>query len=328
MYAEYIWIDGNSRLRSKTRILPYGDLPDWDYDGSSTNQATSGNSEVVLKPCATFKDPFRTNGALVLCATYDQDGCPLTTNYRDWAVNIFNTNLEAEPWYGIEQEYFLLDNTTNLPIGSSETDVQGQYYCSVGSKNAIGRHIAETHMQCCLYAGISISGINAEVAPSQWEYQVGPCIGIAAADQLWVARYILERLTESYGVHICLDPKPFPQWNGSGCHTNFSTKQMREENGIDEIYKAIDFLSKNHEEHMCVYGEDNAKRLTGIHETSSMSSFSCGIANRNASVRINHKTIKDGHGYFEDRRPSANMNPYLVTAKLFETIECNCGYTV
>jgi glutamine synthetase len=321
MYAEYIWIDGNSRLRSKTRVLPHGDLPDWDYDGSSTNQATSSNSEIVLKPCAVFKDPFRTNGSLVLCATYDQNGQPLASNFRDWAVKIFNKELEAEPWYGLEQEYFLMDSTTNLPLGSSENSRQGQYYCSVGSKNAFGRYITETHMDYCLKAGITISGMNSEVAPGQWEYQIGPCIGIVAADQLWVARYILERLTETAGVYICLSPKPFTQWNGSGCHTNVSTKKMRDENGMDEIHRAIEELSKKHDGHMCVYGIGNEKRLTGLHETSSMDKFTWGIANRNASIRINHKTVKDGCGYFEDRRPSANMNPYLVTAKIFETIQ-------
>ena len=320
MYAEYIWIDGNSRLRSKTRIVTPGDFPEWDYDGSSTNQATSLNSEIVLKPCAVFKDPFRSNGSLVLCATYDQNGHPLATNYRDWAVDIFNANLEEEPWYGIEQEYFLMDSTTNLPLGASENSRQGQYYCSVGSKNAFGRHIAEMHMQYCMYAGITVSGINAEVAPGQWEYQIGPCIGITASDQLWVARYILERITELGGVYICLSPKPFPQWNGSGCHTNVSTKKMREENGIVEIYRAVNALSITHEEHMNVYGVGNEKRMTGLHETSSMTSFSHGTSNRSASIRINHKTVKEGCGYFEDRRPSANMNPYLVTAKILETI--------
>ena len=179
-------------------------------------------------------------------------------------------------------------------------------------------------MMDCIYAGINISGINAEVAPGQWEYQIGPCTGIEAGDQLWVARYIFEKITEKYDVYISLDPKPLiGDWNGSGCHTNFSTKKMRDELGIIEINNAIRLLSMNHAEHIAVYGEGNEKRLSGKHETSSYHNFTSGIADRTASIRIGNKTVSQGFGYFEDRRPSSNMNPYLVTAKMFETICLN-----
>lgn len=328
-FVEYIWLGGNNELRSKTRVLykpinGLSDIPDWDYDGSSTNQADGTNSEVILKPCAIYNDPYRSDSSyLCLCGTYRKDGTPLPNNHRDWAVNIFNTNLSEEPWFGIEQEYFLFDIDTNLPLGLTKSDMgkQGQYYCSVGKKNAFGRKIAEEHMMDCIYAGINISGINSEVAPGQWEYQVGPCTGIEAADQLWVARYIFERISEKYGVYVCLDPKPLVgDWNGSGCHTNFSTKKMRGEFGIIEINNAIFRLSTKHAQHIAVYGEGNEARLSGKHETSSYHKFTSGIADRTASLRIGNKTVAEGCGYFEDRRPSSNMNPYLVTAKMFETI--------
>lgn len=332
--AEYIWLGGENELRSKTRVviinssINLSQFPDWDYDGSSTKQADGANSEVILKPCAIYKDPFRKletesgycKSYLVLCATYRNDGTPLPNNYRDSAVKIFNNGLDQEPWFGLEQEYFLFDNKTNFPVGFGTDVVQGQYYCSVGSKNAFCRNVAEQHMMACLYAGINISGINAEVAPGQWEYQVGPCIGIQAADQLWTARYILERITEEHGLHVVLDPKPFTYLNGSGCHTNFSTKKMREESGLYEIYNAIKLLKLKHEEHMEVYGKGNDMRLTGKHETSGYNTFTSGQADRGASIRIGNRTINEGCGYFEDRRPASNMNPYLVTAKIFETI--------
>ena len=320
--AEYVWLGGDNELRSKTRILEQTEYPpDWDYDGSSTKQADGAYSEVILKPCAIYKDPFRgENDILVLCSTYRPDGTPLSNNHRDWAKRVFDTKPDEEPWYGLEQEYFLFDVNTNLPIGFNAYGEQGQYYCSVGYLNAHGRGIVEEHMQACLQAGINISGVNAEVAPGQWEYQVGPCTGIDSADQLWMARYILERVSEKFGVYVCLYPKPLNgDWNGSGCHTNYSTKKMREPGGLNEIYEAIDRLRENHEEHMEVYGKDNELRLTGKHETSSFHKFSSGIANRNASIRIGNKTVNDGFGYFEDRRPSSNMDPYLVTAKIFET---------
>jgi glutamine synthetase len=337
--AEYIWLGGENELRSKVRVLTnhnitqnvqiqLSDIPDWDYDGSSTKQADGANSEVILKPCAIYKDPFRKDtenmcySYLVLCSTYRNDGTPLPNNFRDAAVKTFDKNRNEVPWFGLEQEYFLFDNATNLPVGITDINkvTQGQYYCSAGSRNTFCRSVAEEHMMACLYAGINISGINAEVAPGQWEYQVGPCTGIAAADQLWTARYIMERITEKYGVYVVLDPKPFDNMNGSGCHTNFSTKTMRSENGLAEIHKAIELLKTKHEEHMEVYGKDNEMRLTGKHETSGFHHFTHGQADRGASIRIGNKTVNDGCGYFEDRRPSSNMEPYLVTAKIFETV--------
>lgn len=325
--AEYVWIGGNDELRSKTRVLPEShkidlvNLPLWDYDGSSTNQATCNESEVILRPVAIYRDPFRTQfDIIVLCATYKMDGTPLDNNHRDKAVAIFNKNLEMEPWFGIEQEYFLYNVNTNEPLGFDKNNKQGQYYCSVGAMNAFGRDIVEEHLQLCLLAGLNMSGINAEVAPGQWEYQVGPCTGIEAGDQLWVARYIMERVSEKYNVRVTYEPKPLKgDWNGSGCHTNFSTKEMRCNDGLTLIYTAIDKLKNKHKEHMKMYGLNNQERLSGKHETSSFDIFTSGNADRGASIRIGSKTIKDKCGYFEDRRPSGNMNPYLVTGMIFET---------
>ena len=336
--AEYIWLGGNCELRSKTRVfhdqskpyLPteYGTEsrlpPHWNYDGSSTGQARGGDSEVVLRPVAVYWCPFRKNNhLLVLCDTLLPDGSVTATNHRVMADQIFQENLEEAPWYGIEQEFFLIDPTTKLPLGfPSENSCvgQGQYYCSVGSQNAFGRQVVEETVAACLYAGINISGLNAEVAPGQWEYQVGPVEGIRAGDEVWVSRYILERVAEQHRVIVNLDPKPVKgDWNGSGCHTNYSTKTMRELGGLDEIYRAIQRLEQRHEQHMKVYGTGNQERMTGEHETASYDTFSYGVANRGASVRIGRDTVKDGCGYFEDRRPSSNMDPYRVTSILFET---------
>lgn len=322
---EYVWLDGNGNLRSKTKILNNAmSIPAWNYDGSSTNQAETGNSEVILKPCSIFKDPFRKNNSLlVMCDTWVDMNTPHETNTRESANKLFSMKLNKKPWYGLEQEYFIF-NKESKKIFDSDSK-QGRFYCSVGTNNSINRAIAEEHLQLCLYAGVNISGINAEVAPSQWEFQVGPCAGINAGDHLWIARYILLRLAEKHNAVISFEPKPVKgDWNGSGCHINFSTINMREgdskKTGLEYIYEGIEKLSKKHTEHMKYYGKDNILRLTGKHETSSYNTFSWGEANRSVSIRIGKDTLNNKKGYFEDRRPASNIDPYLATGIIFKTI--------
>ena len=333
--TEYIWIGGNNDLRSKCRVMNECDsvydkdsiyfYPDWNYDGSSTGQAIGSDSEVIMKARAVFKCPFRSgDNRMVLCVTYLPNGQPHITNHRAGAVKIFDKKVEEEPWFGLEQEYFLVDLKTGKPLGcESSIPAQGQFYCGVGGGNALGRDVVEEHLEKCLYAGLKVSGINTEVAPGQWEFQIGPSVGIEAGDHLWMARYILNRVSEKYGVRIDLTPKLIKEINGSGCHANFSTKGMREgtdeKTGLELIDDAIMKLSKKHLEHMIVYGEGNKERMTGHHETASYDEFSFGRANRGKSVRIGNDTINYNRGYFEDRRPASNCDPYLVTAKIFET---------
>uniref|UniRef100_A0A0D9VY61 Glutamine synthetase n=1 Tax=Leersia perrieri TaxID=77586 RepID=A0A0D9VY61_9ORYZ len=301
-------------------------LPKWNFDGSSTGQATGEDSEVILQPQAIFRDPFRKGkNILVMCDCYTPNGEPIPTNQRYSAAKIFSHPdvKSEEPWYGIEQEYTLLQKHINWPLGwplGGFPGPQGPYYCAAGADKSYGRDVVDAHYKACLFAGISISGVNAEVMPGQWEFQIGPVVGIAAGDQLWVARYILERITEIAGVIVSFDPKPIPgDWNGAGAHTNYSTKSMRSNGGYEVIKKAIKKLGMRHREHIAAYGDGNERRLTGRHETADIKNFVWGVANRGASVRVGRETEKDGKGYFEDRRPASNMDPYVVTAMIAET---------
>ncbi|CAH0387743.1 unnamed protein product [Bemisia tabaci] len=330
--AEYIWIDGEYGIRSKTRTLDFlpksvQDLPEWNYDGSSCYQSQGSNSDTYLIPVAMFKDPFRLgNNKLVLCDTYKHDRTPTETNQRHTCIKVMEAAKDQKPWFGIEQEYTLLD-MDGRPFGWPKCGFpgpQGPYYCGVGADKVYARDIVEAHYNACLYAGVNISGINAEVMPSQWEFQVGPCEGITIGDELWMARFLLHRVAEEFGVVVTLDPKPMEgDWNGAGAHCNFSTEAMRKPNGIVEIQNAITKLSKHHDRHIQAYdpkkGADNARRLTGKHETSSIHDFSSGVANRGASIRIPRGCAEEGKGYLEDRRPSSNCDPYAVSEAIVRT---------
>ena len=326
LILEYIWIGGKNEIRHKTKVLYnfnsdliINNIPKWNFDGSSTWQANSDkNTEVILKPCSIFKDPLRKienfDCYLILCETYNENDQPHETNTRFLAKNIFEKNLELYPWYGLEQEYFI-----DSPINNCNSVVEkGLHYCGHTNSN-IDRVIVEQHLQACLNIGLSISGINAEVVERQWEYQIGPVCGIDAGDQFIIAKYLIIKIAEKYGAYINFHPKPYKHENGSGCHINFSTLDTRNEGGIKTIYEYIEKLSNKHKEHLSVYGEENFKRLTGIHETSSYEKFSWGIGTRNTSIRIPNQTSLDQCGYFEDRRPASNVDPYLSTSVLFKT---------
>jgi glutamine synthetase len=330
--AEYVWIGGSGQdLRCKTKTLmkkvaSIDELPIWNFDGSSTGQAPGDDSEVLLRPVAMYPDPFRGGDhILVMCDCLKPDMTPIANNTRAHAADVMKKVAHEIPWFGIEQEYTLFERDGVTPYGwpkGGYPGPQGPYYCGAGAHSAFGRYVADAHYHCCLFAGINISGINAEVMPGQWEYQVGPCEGISSGDQVWMARYLMLRVCEAFGLIFSVDPKPIPgDWNGAGCHTNVSTEAMRAKGtGFAVILAAMEKLSAKHEEHIAAYGEGNERRLTGRHETASIHQFSYGVANRGCSIRIPRDTERDKGGYFEDRRPASNMDPYVVTAKIMSTV--------
>lgn len=341
--AEYIWLDGakpTQQLRSKTRIVSLSnqksvsteDFPSWSFDGSSTYQAQGNDSDLILQPVSFVGDPIRGKGNyLVMCEVINPDGTPHESNERAKLRAVLDAGAAVdEPWFGFEQEYALLKGSRVLGFPEDGTPApQGPYYCSVGSDVAFGRDVVEAHTRACIDAGLMIYGINAEVLPGQWEFQIG-YRGVSAesadplnvADHLWIARWLLFRVAENYGVVPTFAPKPVKgDWNGSGKHTNFSTKHTRDpRTGRSAMDHAINALSKSHEAHIAVYGHGLAERLTGLHETASINEFKGGVADRGASIRIPQPVAQRGYGYLEDRRPAANADPYAVAARILSTV--------
>ena len=333
---EYIWLDHKNGFRTKTKVTKerqelHHNPGFWNFDGSSTEQANGNDSEVYIKPVRMYKDPFRKNlenTYLVLCDTWLPNGNPHPDNTREKAKLVFENKFvkQEDTMFGIEQEFFFTNRHDKLPLGMKKMSgrvyaeySQGPYYCGVGTNRVYGRKTAEKILENALHCELNITGLNFEVAPGQCEFQLCEK-GLKCADDLILLRYLMIRTAEDHDLCIDFHPKPVEgDWNGSGCHTNYSTKSMRNEGGMEHIMKAIMNLKAKHKEHIDLYGTDNDKRLTGKHETASIEKFSFGVADRGSSIRIPRFTERDGKGYLEDRRPASNMDPYLVTSKIAET---------
>jgi glutamine synthetase len=325
----YVWLDGYTpepNLRGKDKILPtkcaLKDLPLWSFDGSSTQQAKGNFSDCLLKPVQMILDPVRARTFLVFCEVLNPDGSPHASNTR----HALTLSDNRDNWFGLEQEYVLMQNGRPLGFPKEATKFpkpQGEYYCGVGSQNITGRYIMEEHTEICLQAGIPLTGTNSEVLLGQWEFQLfGQHGATNTGDLLWLARYLLIRLAESYGIEVSFHPKPLTKgdWNGSGLHTNFSTKKMRTTGGKELFQRIYKTFEKNKKMHIENYGSDNHLRLTGKHETQSIDKFSVGVSDRGASIRIPLDTDKNKKGYLEDRRPASNGDPYRILLAISQSL--------
>jgi glutamine synthetase len=342
---EYVWLDGYAHnkdhpdevanLRSKIKVADQRcarleDIPKWSFDGSSTMQAEGKKSDCVLNPVFFCPNPLNyTTGHeshIVLCEVLNPDGTPHSSNTRAKLVETWKKYKKHEMWFALEQEYAIYDQYGENPYLWPEKGYpapQGRYYCGVGSDVAWGRDISIEHMNACLAAGLPLGGTNAEVMPSQWEYQLGPAEAPIIADQHWVSRFLLNRIAENHNATIKLDPKPVKgDWNGTGCHINFSTKEMRKKMKIEDVEVICSALENNIPKHLAAYGKKNRERLTGKHETCSIDQFRFGESDRGASIRIPPGILAAGKGYLEDRRPAANIDPYEACQALMETV---CG---
>ena len=315
IFYDYIWLDANGLLRSKHRILYEEDgykitdkIPEWNYDGSSTGQASiNGNTEIILKPVYIHKIPEKYYNR-VLCDVFDIDGKPLSN--RQKAIEYFSKQdvIQEDPWFGLEQEFYLIPKDEENSV-FSQLENKNEY-CFV-NRNGIERQImTELRLQCLSYS-IKITGFNAEVAPHQWEFQLlGK--GVQICDQLYMVRYMLEGIAEKYSYKVIYSPKPHQSVSGSGCHVNFSTNASRsKDTGYEVIEEYIQRFEKNHMKLIECCSKENKERLSGKCETAKWDTFSWGVGTRNTSIRVPNEVFKNKCGYLEDRRPGADIDPYL-----------------
>lgn len=345
MIVEYLWLDGNLHMRSKKRnveTIHYGQVkydfiksknmnhislfPEWNYDGSSTYQACCETSEIILKPVNYIIHPFIEKAIIVLCETYNMDGTPAVGNSRTDACKIFETerNKKLKPWFGLEQEFFFFNKETCLPVGwKGKNDIpqEGEYYCGVNRSSYIEKTIMEELFTRSLKVGLHMSGINQEVSPAQWEYQIGPVEGIYVGDEMIFAKFILYEICSRYNVYTAFHPKPIKsdEWNGSGCHINFSnihTRSQEPNKGLKSIQSIIERMKEDHFNFISHYcGKNNEMRLTGKNETSNPHCFTYSYGGRNVSVRIPYTVQKQGYGYLEDRRPGSCIDYYKTISR-------------
>ena len=323
-----LYLTADEAAKAPQELLEAGVFPEWNFDGSSTEQAKGLDTEILVRPVKAYKNVLPAYAPdikrfVVLCECYLPSGLPTPDNTRFVARQVFaEDKVGLVPWYGMEQEMVLVNIAKQWPVGwpsNGFPSPQGPYYCGNGATAALGRKYHDKFYELALSMGLTISGTNAEVLPSQWEFQVGPCEGIDMGDQLTMARWLYVRLLEDDGIDVDFRAKPFPQgdWNGSGLHTNFSTTETRAPGGLSKIYEYIDRMSKTVVHDIPFYGSDNNQRLTGAHETSRIDQFGFGVGTRGTSIRIPNQVNNEKTGYFEDRRPAADADPYLVSSRLF-----------
>lgn len=354
--VEYVWLDKDHSPRSKIRIESsianptIYDFPRWSYDGSSTGQSSVDSSERLLIPTQFWRHPFE-HGWVVFCETaniqYNGDIVFDTTRVEclDISHQICSTM-----WFGFEQECFFetMDDTKVTPsvwfeqkgrksVVKSSADIHStQNYCGVGYGEE--RPAMLEFMRLSLAMGLHVCGMNQEVSPSQWEFQIGPGIGLLMADELVIARWLLARVAERHHWRVTFAPKPslsgvteMMGWNGSGCHTNISTLEMRTQpqsmpsmpaessNESKHLQNLLEIIEQDHTEFMqACSGTDNLERMTGHNETARYTECTVGIRTRNTSIRIPHDMAKYKQGYIEDRRPGANIDPYRIVKRYWE----------
>ena len=327
--ATYIWLDVTMHIRCKYRTLERPIItdvfvpPSWVCDGAACGLTSLADAEVTLNPIYFANNPLpdaHPSDIVVLCDCLNTlTGKALESNTRHFAHTAFANSLrDVHPHFSFVQEYILFDAETMQPWQWDHWFPDGGLpkktasYCSVGKRFAIGREVALKHYRACLQAGLKVVSLNAEAMPGQWRFEIGALEGLSAADELVMARFFLDSICETAGLMPMYHPKPKRNCNGSACIVKYSNDLTRAENGWTEILLIVQNLSSRHTVDMMRYGKDNDKRLDSTE-------FTYGTGDKRASINIPRSVFVSKRGHFEDRRPGANCDPYVVCALIHES---------
>jgi len=336
--ATYIWIDSTQeQLRQKTATLDsfpsdVSELKIWNFDGSSTGQASGNYSDVLLRPVAFFRDPFRRgNHILVFCECLREDGNPHPNDARRPLAQTIESCQEKDPLFVLEQQYTMLD-LKHRPLGwpqpSGFPSATGDSYCGIGADRSFGRDIAEAHISACLFAGVKIEGMRGGLMPGQWAFRIGPGSGVEVADHLWVARFILHQVAEQFGVVISIHPNPVAKISTSFLPVYLATKEIREEKGLKAAEEAAKRLRETHESYQEIFRREQGREFSIEFSRELSRDFSRDLS-RDFSradldprdlVRAREVPESWGSKYLEDGRPASNCDPYVLIQKIAETV--------
>lgn len=327
--CEYIWLsvrEAGARLNSKTRVLSAlqvptaATLPCWTFDDPTTGHAVGLPSGCVLRPVRVWPDASRIHGYLVLCDVLYADGMPHESNVRATYEDDLNF------WFGFEQTYVLTQDGVPLgdgPRAYSKGEEAG--YGSVGARHLVAQAFVEDHLELCLACGLAVTGLHAGTTLGQWSFQLMGQGAKSAADDLWLARYLLLRVAERYQVQIALRPNiMLGEVVRTGMPTHFSSARMRSVGGEKYFKMILDELQKHHKDHMNSYGLEPKDCCPVLEGAQAIEAFSYGVGDRHAAIGIPLATLENGwKGYLEDRRPATNACPYMVTSKIMQAVSAD-----
>ncbi|GAX81512.1 hypothetical protein CEUSTIGMA_g8940.t1 [Chlamydomonas eustigma] len=343
--VEYVWLGSSgSDLRSKSRVFDtrpssVDDVPMIAVDGGSYDQHPEGQ-EVFLKPRKLFRDPFRAGDhLLVLCDSFktnvnsslrnQNSSCtlePSNSNSRAPCEETLNQASAHLPIFAAEQEYCILASSTvpsstpawpyaHLPDPCKPyMSVPGLSEANKLKTYASGRHLAERHLQACLHAGIKITETSQRTSPAArlWSYKLGPLLGVDLADQLWMSRFILLRLSEEEGLSVSFDPTAVGG-AGARCNMKYSTSETRNPGGgLSCIQLHLELLESAHLLHLLAYSK-------GCVSSRSLG-FEVGVGgSKEPTLVVPSKTLILKAGHYVDQRPPSNVDPYLAIMVLVST---------
>ena len=321
---QYVWSDKYGEPRVTTKLESDHDINKLlCFNGLNTGQSVdTNNSDIYIRPVQRYNNPLikRTKElepSIFVCELMLDENKSHSSNERNRSIKVLENYEDVNMSFTLD--FFVTKK--NVPVAflsNPPPSQQGIFYCGVGGDIAVGQECANDIFQNANRADLNVTQLSGGVAPSQWTIKLEGTAKVKLLDDLICLRYIIAKSAEKYGVTICFHPQLLKEeWNGSACLIEYSNDKMRTDKECNYIRNTvIKNLDKTHAEYVSKCGEDNNRRLIGTNNTSKNDEFTSAVGKYDCSVRIPKLTNVRGHGSIEDRRPGANMDPYVVVPYL------------